>query len=1450
MSYDFTCEYAKSNRSSCKHCRDKISKGELRLARMVQSPHFDGKIPQWNHKTCFFIKSFRGMTRLDMLHGIDNIQQEDIDWISSQIDKKGGNKAKKEVKPKTKEELEMEAALKKQNELLWSVKKPLNDIPTNILKELLEANSLSSRGGRDTLIQHLVDAMVFGVPEPCPDCGGRLVFSTSKSLMRCTQKTEWGQCLFEKPCEDVVMNEFSHGSFEGYDMTDSEESEVEEEEEEEEEAEAETTSRKRKRPKKKAKKSKRRKRSKAAQADHETAKLLMSLDKPIPRVVRQKKVISEEERKTTLLAGLAFYLLDNDDALKKIIEDAGGEVKTRLTKNTVTHVIASETDDDDKIDRAIEHGIPIVNAEFIHESIKAVSVQDVKAYRVDDEGVDEANEFKERGKKKKKMVIKGHSAVDPECPYADDYHVVEKNVNGELVIYDVMLNVVDLINNKSSYYGMQILQGDKTNDFMIWRKWGRVATTIGGNKLEEFYSFSDAFQNFQEVYYDKTGNHWENRDHFEKRPGKFFPVEISYEDDSDSKKMHQLKKDNRSKLPDRVQDLMCLIFDLKLMEAQLKEMEIDLKKMPLGKLTKRHIKSAFEVLNEISAVLDGTSDDNRNPAQVLLELSNKFYTIIPHDFGSGDVKIIDNDDFLKEKIKMVEALVDVNIATNVLSEENKKAGEPEVDQKYRMLKTKLEPLDTAGEEWDLMNKYVKGGRSVDWHNYNQLQLVDAFKVSREGESGRFDLKKNLGNRRMLWHGSRIMNYGGILSQGLRIAPPEAPKSGYRFGKGVYFADMIGKSVMYCRSSGSEEILIMVCDVALGSEFQTHKDVYMEKPRAGTNSTHAMGRFIPNPSGDTTLSDGEVIPLGKPLKKSYSSSVNVNEFIVYDISQVQIRYLLKLRIDGKGIVPPPGIFTGPSLALEDKTEVEEEKKEEAKVEVEEESDEEEEIEEEIEVEEPLSDIEDLETEMVEEGGAEEEEEGATTRRRSKRSRAKKKKTTPVMTFGENNVCFLHANAIAKEKYIACEGPVANRMGKKVDVLVVESGNEDFGSKGKTAAKYGIPIVLDEWVFQSIKQKKELDVDAFDIKHSVSTRRKLLKAMGIEQSDLVRKTKIIKKTVKKTVKRTRKSKNVEAETAPAEIKHVVDDPTPLFNFTQNSNPTFSAFSATKKDIEFKLLDTKRFGRSKLEICQGSVVEAEGDAVVHPTNETMNLGGYVGQALRVAGGVSFENEVQNSETRLEVAGCSSTGAGGLKNKVVIHVNTPRYADYSQARAQELLETCVRNVMEEAETQGCISLVLPALASGMNGYPKPEACEIILNEVAKFLAARADGMEDYQPPSQIEGEEDMGEEGIEGENMETEEDMGEDMGEDMETEEGLETEDMGEEGLPEGAGEIMPEEDRQKVFRRALDVQFCIYDNVLIDIYCKQLDQLNPLEFEGFGEMEGDDNGEEEVSEEMMEV
>ena len=81
-------------------------------------------------------------------------------------------------------------------------------------------------------------------------------------------------------------------------------------------------------------------------------------------------------------------------------------------------------------------------------------------------------------------------------------------------------------------------------------------------------------------------------------------------------------------------------------------------------------------------------------------------------------------------------------------------------------------------------------------------VLDCFELERDGEASIFNPER-LNNRKLLWHGSRFSNFVGILSQGMRIAPPEAPASGYNFGKGVYFADLVGKSTPYCRPELSD-----------------------------------------------------------------------------------------------------------------------------------------------------------------------------------------------------------------------------------------------------------------------------------------------------------------------------------------------------------------------------------------------------------------------------------------------------------------------------------------------------------------------------------------------------------------------------------------------------------------------------------------------------------------------
>lgn len=176
-----------------------------------------------------------------------------------------------------------------------------------------------------------------------------------------------------------------------------------------------------------------------------------------------------------------------------------------------------------------------------------------------------------------------------------------------------------------------------------------------------------------------------------------------------------------------------------------------------------------------------------------------------------------------------------------------------------------------------MKTYLKNS-SAD-NNYYKLEIEEAYEVCRNGEDKKF--KENLGNKKLLWHGSRITNFVGILSQGLRIAPPEAPSSGYLFGKGVYFADMVSKSLGYCCPT-NKTALILLCEVALGNmnEKPSH-DYNAANLPGGKHSTKGLGVHFPDPSQSVDL-DGVEVPLGCPIKN--------NKVIILFLFIIKVKFL--------------------------------------------------------------------------------------------------------------------------------------------------------------------------------------------------------------------------------------------------------------------------------------------------------------------------------------------------------------------------------------------------------------------------------------------------------------------------------------------------------------------------------------------------------------------------------
>ncbi|XP_057363781.1 poly [ADP-ribose] polymerase 1 isoform X3 [Manis pentadactyla] len=491
-----------------------------------------------------------------------------------------------------------------------------------------------------------------------------------------------------------------------------------------------------------------------------------------------------------------------------------------------------------------------------------------------------------KSEKRMKLTLKGGAAVDPDSGLEHSAHVLEKGGK----VFSATLGLVDIVKGTNSYYKLQLLEGDKEVRYWIFRSWGRVGTVIGSNKLEQMPSKEDAIEHFMKLYEEKTGNSWHCKN-FTKHPKKFYPLEIDYGQDEEAVKKLTVTPGAKSELPGPVQDLIKMIFDVESMKKAMVEYEIDLQKMPLGKLSKRQIQAAYSILSEVQQVVSQGSSDSQ-----ILDLSNRFYTLIPHDFGMKKPPLLNNADSVQAKVEMLDNLLDIEVAYSLLRGGSDDGSKDPIDVNYEKLKTDIKVVDKDSKEAETIRKYVKNTHAST-HNAYDLEVIDIFKIAREGESQRFKPFKQLHNRRLLWHGSRTTNFAGILSQGLRIAPPEAPVTGYMFGKGIYFADMVSKSANYCHTSQGDPVgLILLGEVALGNMYELKHASHISKLPKGKHSVKGLGKTTPDPSASITV-DGAEVPLGTGISSGVSDTCLLyNEYIVYDVAQVNLKYLLKLKFN--------------------------------------------------------------------------------------------------------------------------------------------------------------------------------------------------------------------------------------------------------------------------------------------------------------------------------------------------------------------------------------------------------------------------------------------------------------------------------------------------------------------------------------------------------------------------
>ncbi|MCJ1473966.1 hypothetical protein MMC13_002622 [Lambiella insularis] len=507
-------------------------------------------------------------------------------------------------------------------------------------------------------------------------------------------------------------------------------------------------------------------------------------------------------------------------------------------------------------------------------------------------------------------------------------------IDGDGTIFDASLNQTNAGSNANKFYRIQLLvSGD--GSYHTWTRWGRVGER-GQSALLGSGGLQDALSQYEKKFKDKSGHKWIDRLNPPKK-GRYTFIERNYESDTsederDELSGHGSRRDSKnsigsegskrkmpeSALPLPVQGLMEFIFNQVYFTNTMAAMSYDANKLPLGKLSKRTLKSGFEALKELAELLANPTlaDEvhNMSFAQAILEISNSYYSTIPHSFGRNRPPVINNNDMLKREVDLLESLSDMSIAEEIMKEAKEEAVSDVVhpiDRQYAGLGlTEMTPLEHKCTEFKELEDYLLKTHGAT-HGM-KFKVEEIFRIERKGENDRFASSPYAAinsDRRLLWHGSRSTNFGGILSQGLRIAPPEAPVNGYMFGKGVYLADISSKSAGYTAyyDSGNTGLLLL-CEAELGKPMLEltgpDYEAAEEAKKRGCYSTWGKGSTGPHGWKDAgcvhnslkgvTMPDTSHPP-GKTDVDDDVAHLAYNEYIAYDVAQICLRYLFRVKM---------------------------------------------------------------------------------------------------------------------------------------------------------------------------------------------------------------------------------------------------------------------------------------------------------------------------------------------------------------------------------------------------------------------------------------------------------------------------------------------------------------------------------------------------------------------------
>lgn len=136
-------------------------------------------------------------------------------------------------------------------------------------------------------------------------------------------------------------------------------------------------------------------------------------------------------------------------------------------------------------------------------------------------------------------------------------------------------------------------------------------------------------------------------------------------------------------------------------------------------------------------------------------------------------------------------------------------------------------------------------------------------------------------------------------------------------------------------------------------------------------------------------------------------------------------------------------------------------------------------------------------------------------------------------------------------------------------------------------------------------------------------------------------------------------------------------------------------------------------RLLLVQGDITEERVDAIVNAANSHLQHGGGVAAVIARKGGPAIQRE-SNAIGYVPVGEAAVTSGGNLPCRYVIHAVGPVWGSGDE---DNKLRNAVWNSLRLADERRLESISLPAISSGIFGFPKDRCADILLNTAEEYL-------------------------------------------------------------------------------------------------------------------------------------